>query len=290
MTVTELKYLSFFKGFLVYYYEELSFESDKDLDFKSFNYLSGENLEIYETKVYDTLDDVKIPKVEYFYPLYLESSLEETFETLDSHLEVEDIMEDDKKNLDIFYENSSLEETFETLNSERSLNIRNIKLEAKSLEIKDLRASMVLSDADILHNFKDNLVKYEAEALKFIGIIEGIDNNTEIFYPAKAKDLFIEYLGLIPRLIGDINESLDNLLPQYLPLPEQTVEELSYLNESFINKSLPEQIENVNSLEPEDIMEDAIENLCIFSDKSSLEPEDIMEDALKNLDMFYEKD
>jgi hypothetical protein len=102
----------------------------------------------------------------------------------------------------------------------------------------------------------------------------------ENFYPPNARDLFIQYLELIPVLIENINESVGNLLP---PLPEQTEEEINLL----LNPS-PEQTEETQFLEAEDYMEDII-NLNWFSETKSLEAEDYMEDII-NLNWFSEKD
>jgi hypothetical protein len=219
----------------------------------------NKEIKLIQIKVYDTSDRVEILKVEKFY-----NPLEETSET----------------NLDFSYE--TLDRQFE-----RSANIKNIQLQAKYLKINDLRSSSVLSEAEALENLKDNLSKYKAEDIKFESIIKDIDMMTENFYPAEAKVLFTVYKDeLIPVLIANINECLDNILsPQNVPLPEQSEEEIISLNEP-----LPEQTEDNNSLEVEDFMKDAIKNLGMFSEKDSLEAEDFMEDAIKNLDMFSEKD
>jgi hypothetical protein len=165
-------------GFAANYYGELSFDlsnnfmdsHNKNVINESFDCLSKE-IKLIETKVYDTSGSVEKLKVENCYiPLYLENYSEETFE-------------------------SNLDFSYETLDRqlERSHNIQNIKLQAKLLKINDLRSSSVLSEAEALDNLKDNLYKYKAEDLKFKGIIEGIDMNTENFYPAEARVLFTEY-------------------------------------------------------------------------------------------------
>jgi hypothetical protein len=270
--INGLQDLSFFKSFVFNYYGELSFDlsncfldnQNKNVINDNFDCLSEEK-KLIETKVYDTSGNVEKLKVENFYnPLYLENYSEETFET----------------NLDFSYETLDRQ-------LERSHNIKYIKLQAKLLKINDLRSSSVLSETEALNNLIDNLSKYKDEALKFKCIIEDIDMKTEKFYPAEAKVLFTEYKDqLIPVLIANINECLDNLIsPQNVPLPEQTEEELISLNEP-----LPEQTEEKTSLEAEDFMADAIKNLDMFSEKDSLEAEDFMADAIKNLGMFSEKD
>lgn len=251
--INGLQDLPFLTGFAVFYHNEFSFDlsnnfidsDNKNAMNKSFDYLSKE-IKLIETKVYDTSSSVEKLKVEnYHNPLHLENYSEETYET----------------NLDFSYETLDRQ-------LERSHNIQNIKLQAKSLKINDLRSSSIVSEAEALDNLKDNLYKYKAEDLKFKGIIEKIDMNTENFYPAEAKVLFTEYRELIPVLIGNINECLDNLLPpQNVPLPEQTEEELNSLEVDSIDVPLLEQIKEENSLEVEDIMEDAIKKLGMFSEK-----------------------
>lgn len=261
--------LSFFTGFAANYYSELNFDlSNYFLDSGNenvINCISKEEIKLNDTKVYDTPSSVEKLKVEKFYDfLYLENYLETV-----------------KPNVD--FSNETLDHQLE-----RSHNIKNIKLQAKLLNINDLSSSSVLSEAEALNNLKDNLYKYKAEDLKFKGIIEKIDMNTENFYPPEARVLFTEYRELIPVLIENINECLDNLLPpQNVPLPEQTQDELNSLEVSYINAPLQEE---KNSLEVEDFMEDAIKNLGMFSEKDSLEVEDFFEDAIKNLGMFSEKD
>jgi|ERR1700712_1230181 hypothetical protein len=152
----------------------------------------------------------------------------------------------------------------------RLQNIENIRLEAKSLNIKDL-SGFVLSKADLLEMVKDNLIKYEAEALKFKNTVNSIEKCTESFYDPKSKILFLQYLNeLIPRLLEDNRSYLFNMLSDILSnlssIPVETQGEL----ESFLsaqNVSLPEQTEEeIESLSPQSValpeqIEEEIESL-----------------------------
>lgn len=155
---------------------------------------------------------------------------------------------------------------------ERSDNIQNIKLEAKSLNIKSL-TGLTLSQEDLLQMVKDNLIKYEAEALKFSKTINNIENGQELFYDPNAKFLLLVYTKqLIPCLIANNTSYLYNMLSdilsnlpyipketqshieaflaaQNVPLPEQTKEEIDSLSPSPENVPLPEQTkEEIESL------------------------------------------
>lgn len=188
-------------------------------------------------------------------------------------------------------------------------NIVKIRLQANSLNIEDLSGT-VLSKAEIIGMVKDNLIKYEAEALKFNNTINSIENGTEPFYDPKSKILFTQYLTeLIPRLLEDNISSLFNFLSDKLsdlsyipretqveiesflsaknvPLPEQTEEEIESLSPQSV--PLPEQTEEeIESLLPQSVPlpEQTEEEI-----NSLVEAEDFMEDAIKNLGMFSEKD
>jgi hypothetical protein len=261
-SINELQYLSFFRFFAANYDGVFSFDLpvSPTNDYYSNNFMNSQNKNVLsesldclckdkpliERKVYDPLDSVEKLKVEKFYnPLYLNNFSDETSETnLDPKLE-------------------------------RLQNIQNIKLEAKSsLNIKDL-SKFVLSKEDLLEMVKDNLKKYEAEALKFSDTIESIDKKKEPFYDPKSKILFLIYLNeLIPCLIENNRSSLFNMLSdilsnlsyipeekqseleaflsaQNVPLPEQTEEEIESLSPSPQNVPLPEQTEEeIESLSP----------------------------------------
>jgi len=246
-SINELQCLSFFMFFAANYDGVLSF--DLSNDYYSNNFMSSQNknvliesldclykdIRLIETKWYDPAGSVEKLKVEKFYnPLY------ETSETnLDPQLM-------------------------------RLQNIENIRLEAKSLNIKDL-SGFVLSKADLLEMVKDNLIKYEAEALKFKNTVNSIEKCTESFYDPKSKILFLQYLNeLIPRLLEDNRSYLFNMLSDILSnlssIPVETQGEL----ESFLsaqNVSLPEQTEEeIESLSPQSValpeqIEEEIESL-----------------------------
>jgi hypothetical protein len=168
---------------------------------------------------------------------------------------------------------------------------------------------------------KDNLIKYEAEALKFNNTINNIENGSELFYDPKSKILFLQYLNeLIPcllennrsslfNMLSDILSNLSNipeetqgqlesfLLAQIVPLPEQTELEIESLSPQSV--PLPEQTEEeIESLSPQSVplpeqTEEEINSLINYlevEEINSLEVEDIMEDAINNLGMFSEKD
>lgn len=241
----ELLDFPFFAGVLVNY-TELSFDFSNnflDPDNKNltrFDCLS-KDIKLIKSDVYDISGSVE----KLNNPLYLENTSGET----------------EKK---IIYLSEETEEInylpspLPVENLDRKDYINNIKLESKILNIKDLRSSSILSQTELLTNLLDNYSKYTAEDLKFRRIIDDIDMGRENFYPPNARDLFIQYLELIPVLIENINESVGNLLP---PLPEQTEEEINLL----LNPS-PEQTEETKFLEAEDYMEDII-NLNWFSEK-----------------------
>ena len=246
-SINELQCLSFFMFFAANYDGVLSF--DLSNDYYSNNFMSSQNknvliesldclykdIRLIETKWYDPAGSVEKLKVEKIYnPLY------ETSETnLDPQLM-------------------------------RLQNIENIRLEAKSLNIKDL-SGFVLSKADLLEMVKDNLIKYEAEALKFKNTVNSIEKCTESFYDPKSKILFLQYLNeLIPRLLEDNRSYLFNMLSDILSnlssIPVETQGEL----ESFLsaqNVSLPEQTEEeIESLSPQSValpeqIEEEIESL-----------------------------
>jgi hypothetical protein len=204
------------------------------------------DLKLFEIKGYNPLGNVEKLKFEKFYnPLYLEIFSSETPDTnLDPKLK-------------------------------RLQNIANIRLQAESLNIKDL-SGFVLSKADLLQMVKDNLIKYEAEALKFQDTINNIENGTEPFYDPNSRILFLQYLNeLIPRLLEDNRAYLFNMISdilrnishipdetlaelesflsaQNVPLPEQTEEEIDSLSAQSV--PLPEQTEEeINSLSPQSV-------------------------------------
>lgn len=196
-------------------------------------------------------------------------------------------------------------ETSETNLNQRLDNIANIRFEANSLNIKDL-SGFGLSKADILEMVKDNLIKYEAEALKFNNTVNNIENGTEPFYDPNSRILFLQYLNeLIPLLLENNRSNLFNILSDILsnlsnmpvetqaeiesffsaknlPLPEQTEAEIESLSPQSV--PLPEQTEEeIESLSPQSVSlpEQTEEEI-----NSLLEVEDFMEDAIKNLGMF----
>jgi uncharacterized Zn ribbon protein len=196
-------------------------------------------------------------------------------------------------------------------NLERMHYIEKIRSESKNLNIKDL-SGFILSKADLLDMVKDNLIKYEAEALKFNNTINNIENGSELFYDPKSKILFLQYLNeLIPCLLENNRSSLFNmlsdilsnlsyipeetqaqlesfLLAQIVPLPEQTELEIESLSPQSV--PLPEQTEEeIESLSPQSVPlpEQTEEEINYLN---SLEVEDFMEDAINNLGMFSEKD
>lgn len=205
-------------------------------------------------------------------------------------------------------------------NLERIHYIEKIRSQGQILNIKDL-SGFILSKADLLDMVKDNLIKYEAEAIKFNNTINNIENGSELFYDPKSKILFLQYLNeLIPcllennrsslfNMLSDILSNLSNipeetqgqlesfLLAQIVPLPEQTELEIESLSPQSV--PLPEQTEEeIESLSPQSVplpeqTEEEINSLINYlevEEINSLEVEDIMEDAINNLGMFSEKD
>jgi hypothetical protein len=129
----------------------------------------------------------------------------------------------------------------------------------------------------------DNLVKYEAERLKFLNIIDNIEKGQELFYDPEARTLFIQYLDLLPHLIEDLRLREVTLLSNLPALPEQTQEEIDSLSPQGV--ALPEQTkEEIAALSKQD------DQMPVSPSEKSLEAEDFMEDALKNLGMFSDKD
>src|SRR5579875_1655464 len=161
------------------------------------------------------------------------------------------------------------------LNNE--LNSNNMTLPAELFQ----RRTLNLSIEEQLQGVLNNLEKYRIQEIKFINIIENIDNNTELFYPTESKNLFIEYLDLLKVLIDDLISREFNLLTN-LPLPQPTAEEtvsLLYsdgtLSSYPTDTSIPVQPEEYSSTLSEEI--------------SSFESEDYMNDVI-HMGMFDEKD
>jgi len=182
----------------------------------------------------------------------------------------------------------------------RSELISKLRLQGESFSITSPNISIGYQ----LDTVMDNLVKYEAERLKFLNIVDNIDKDRELFYDPKAKILFLQYLDLLPHLIEDLRLREFTLLSNLPALPEQTQEEIDSLSPQGV--ALPEQTqEEIDSLSPQGVAlpEQTQEEITTLSEqdgqiskspssekKSSLKAEDFMEDALKNLGMFSEKD
>lgn len=139
-----------------------------------------------------------------------------------------------------------------------------------------------LSIGEQLEGVLDNLAKYEAEKLKFKGIINNINNDTELFYPPESKILFLQYLDLIDFLIDDLRSREKDFLSNLPSLPEETPEEREYLS------STSSYAEETNgSSGPEDYLEDV--NSWGMLDEKEHTPEDYMEDV-NSWGMFDEKE
>jgi hypothetical protein len=181
-----------------YYYPD-NFINLKIKNVEIFSCLCKKEIELSGTKEYDRLSNIEeLKDYNNYNALDLESYSSETSET------------NNETNLD--------------RQLERSHNIKNIRLQANSLEIDNLRTTSVLSGEEIIKILTDNLTKYKAEYLKINGIIGSIDMNTEAFFHSESKSEFVLIKELLPILITDIINSLNSLdvSPENVPLPEQT--------------------------------------------------------------------
>ena len=254
------------------YYSKFLNSNEWDFEFKFLNSIitaqAGstnfwlKDIKLIETNEYDPIGSVQKLNVETFSThLVLENSSYKTFESNIEKEEVFDNKDQKLKRLDL---------------------IKKMRLQGELFNIKSINLSIGYQ----LDTIIDNLIKYEAEMLKFNNIIMNIENGTELFYDPKAKSLFLEYLNLLPYLLEDLRSKEFNILCNLPPLPDQTEAEIDSLSPQSV--PLPEQSEEeIESLSPQSVPlpEQSEEEV-----NSLLEVEDIMEDAIKNMGMFSEND
>jgi Cytochrome C and Quinol oxidase polypeptide I len=211
------------------------------------------------------------------------------------------------------FHQDSFNKTSNTKNCEEEILNKKIS-KVRNLHITIEKQALNLSLKEQLGLVFREIDQYNFKIQGFKHTISNIDEGTEKFYPDSAKILFLKYVDLINSLLDELNSRCLNIIfnialpeqtpeeinelinPLYIPLPEQTTEEVDSLSPQSI--PLPEQTtEEVDSLSPQSIPlpEQTTEELEFLSSQNVLFPEqieeaeDFMYDAINNLDMFSEK-
>jgi hypothetical protein len=172
----------------------------------------------------------------------------------------------------------------DTQNYNEDSNLKNKISKVRNLHITIENQILNLSLKEQLDLIFYEIEDYQIKTKKFEEIIFNIDAGIEKFYPNSAKDLFIQYIDTIDKLLEELHSRSFNIIIN-ISLPEQTfeeIEDLSSQKNSGFESTASEEIEDPQNIPlPEQTSEEV---------DSLLEAEDFMFDAINSLDMFSEND